>query len=243
MSLVRLLQAELMKLRRSLSLLIVLAIPAMVLVMQVFMRLTGHGAPDWLRHAQSGAAIWGFLLLPLTATALTALLAQVEHAPRAWSSVLAMPCPKGRVFAAKALLAVGLMALISLLLWCAILASGLLCNAIDPSTTLAGALPAARLADVLARMWLAGLLVVAIQFVVATATPNFAAPIIVGIGGTFFAVAATSAKAGIYFPWLLPVNILAADGARAMQAVLTGAVGGLLVMALGCRWLARRDWH
>ncbi|GAB6195754.1 ABC transporter permease [Lysobacter xanthus] len=243
MSLLRLFHAETLKLRRSLSLVIVLAIPAMVFVMQMAMRLTGHGASDWRMHAMSGAAIWAYLLLPLTATALTALLAQVEHAPRAWSSVLTLPCPKGRVFAAKALLAVALMAVIPALLWCVILGSGLLAGTIDPATVLPGPPPVAMLAEVLARMWLAGLLVVAIQFIVATATPNFAAPIIVGIGGTFFAVAATSAKAGIYFPWLLPVNILASDGARATQAILTGALGGIVVMILGCRWLARRDWH
>ena len=243
MSLWRLLQADLMKLRRSLSLVIVLAIPAMVLVMQCFMRLSGHAAPDWERHALSGAAIWAFLLLPLTATALTALLAQIEHGPRAWSSLLSMPIPKGLVFAAKALLAVALMALISVLLGGAILASGLLSGALDAGAAPTGPMPAALLASVLGRMWLAGLLVIAIQFVVAMATPNFAAPVIVGITGTFFAVAATSAKAGIYFPWLLPVNILAAEGDRALQATLYGAVGGIAVLAAGCWWLARRDWH
>lgn len=243
MSLWMLLRADVMKLRRSLVLALVLAIPAMVLVMQVAMRLSGHGTPDWERHALSGAAIWGYLLLPLTATALTALLAQIEHGPRAWSYVLAMPCPRGRVFAAKAVLTVGLMALVSVLLWCAILASGVIAGAVDPSTTPSGPLPTARLADVLARMWLAGLLVVAIQFVVAMATANFAAPIIIGIGGTFFAVAAMSARAGIYFPWLLPVNVLARDPAEARQVVVLGAAGGIVLLVAGCRWLAGRDWH
>lgn len=191
----------------------------------------------------SGAAIWGFLLLPLTATALTALLAQIEHGPRAWSAVLAFPCPKWKVFAAKATLAVGLMATISVLLWCAILSSGLLSGALRPDAMPTGALPAGLLADVLARMWLAGLLVVAIQFVISMAVANFAAPVIAGIGGTFFAVAATSAKAGIYFPWLLPVNVLSTEPGRASLAVLIGGIGGAIIFTVTCLWLARRDWH
>lgn len=243
MTTVRLLQAEVAKLRRSLVLLLIAAVPAMVLIMLTTMRASGHGAPDWERHALSGAAIWGYLLLPLTATALTALLAQVEHGPRAWSAVLSLPCAKWRVFAVKAAVAVGAMAVISLLLWAAILASGLLAGALPGGTAPPGPLPAGLLAGVLLQMWIAGLLVVAIQFALAMAIPNFAAPVIAGIAGTFFAVAATSAKAGIYFPWLLPVNVLASEPERAAQAVLSGGMGGIAVLAAASFWLARRDWH
>lgn len=242
MSPVNLLVAEVAKLRRSLVLLLVLAIPAMVFILQAGLRLSGQAPPDWERHALSGAAIWASLLMPLTVTALVALLAQIEHGPRAWSATLSLPCPKRHVFAAKAVLAAGLVALISVLIGVASLASGVLAGIIEPGAAPTGAVPLALLARTLAGMWVAGLLMLGLQFAVAMGVANFAASIIAGVGGTFFAVAATSANAGIYFPWLLPVNLLAAEDGRAMQALLTGGLGGVLVLGLACAWLARRDW-
>ena len=91
-------------------------------------------------------------------------------------------------------------------------------------------------------MMLAGLFMMAIQFVVSMRYSSFAIPVVVGIGGTFVGVVATSARQGIYFPWLLAVNVQASDPARAQQAILTGLIGGLVVFALGCVWLVRRDW-
>lgn len=243
MSFVRIAAAEVAKLRRSLVLLLAAAAPIMVTFLLVCMRLSGHGAPDWTRHALGGAAIWASFLLPLTATALYALLAQTEHATRAWSDVLALPYPRWQIFATKAALGAGVMAAMSALLWGGILLSGLLTPLASSSAVLVGTPPAGELAWVLLKMWTAGLLVMAIQFAVAMRVSNFAAPIVVGIGGTFFAVAATSAKAGMYFPWLLPVNMLASDPARAAQALWLGGAGGVVAMAAACIWLGRRDWN
>lgn len=242
MSLVDLLIVELGKLRRSLVLLLVFAVPAMVLILQTGLRVSGHAPPDWQRHVFGGAAIWASLLMPLSVTALTALLGQIEHGPRAWSATLSLPCPKSRIFAAKALLAALLVALMSVLLGLASIASGVLAGAVDAGAAPTGVLPLAELARVLGAMWIAGLLMLGLQFAVAMGVPNFAAAIITGVGGTFFAVAAASARVGIYFPWLLPVNILAADDGRAMQALLTGGLGGVVVLGVACVWLARRDW-
>lgn len=243
MSFVRIARAEVAKLRRSLVLLLVGAVPTMVLVLLLCMRLSGHGAPDWSRHALGGAAMWATFLLPLTATALYALLAQTEHATRAWSDVLALPYPRWKIFVAKAALGAMVMAAISVLLWIAVFVAGVVADAASSQPPLAGTPPLADVALVLLRMWIAGWLVMAIQFAVAMRFANFAAPIVTGIAGTFFAVAATSAKAGVYFPWLLPVNMLAADPARAAQALWLGGAGGLVALAIGCVWLGRRDWH
>lgn len=242
MQFLRLMHTELMKLRRSLVVLILAGVPGMVIIMQIAVIATGNAPEDWQRVAMSGAAVWSYLLLPLTATALTALLAQIEHGPKAWSYTLTQPYPKWMVFASKALIAGILMAAVSALLWAAILSGGIIAGEIAPDHALSGALPAGLLAGILSRMWVAGLLVLAIQFAFATGFANFAVPIVVGIAGTFAAVVATSAKAGIYFPWLLATNILAQDPERAQQAFLTGGGTGIALFALTCLWLARRDW-
>ena len=71
---------------------------------------------------------------------------------------------------------------------------------------------------------------------------SFAAPVAIGIGGTFVAVAATSSEYGIFFPWLMPVNMLAADPERAQIALALGGGGGALLFVLLVIWLSRRDW-
>ncbi len=241
MKLARLLHAESIKLKRSLILLLVVGVPVMMLIMLTMMLVSDKSAGDWPRFVMTGSAIWAFFLLPMSATALTALLAQIEHGPGAWSSVLSLPYPKWLIYAAKAIIALGVMALISALIWVAIILSGLLGGAIVPAQALSGDFAGGQLAALLAKMWLAGILVVAIQFTIAMAIRNFAAPVVVGIGGTFVAVVATSAKIGIYFPWLLPTNVLASDPAKALQALLSGALLGTLILVASCVWLGRRD--
>lgn len=241
MKLTRLLQTEIIKLRRSLILLLILGVPLMMLVMLTMMLVSDKSASDWPRFVMTGSAIWAFFLLPMSATALTALLAQIEHGPGAWSSVLSLPYPKWLIYAAKAIVALGVMALISVLVGLAIILSGLAGGAIAPAQALSGDIASGQLAWMLTRMWLAGILVVAIQFTIAMAIRNFAAPVVVGIGGTFVAVVATSARIGIYFPWLLPTNILATDPAKALQALLSGAIFGSLILVASCAWLGRRD--
>ncbi|MGJ3231271.1 MAG: ABC transporter permease [Oceanicaulis sp.] len=235
--------AELVKLKRSLVLLLIAGAAGMILVMLPAVIVTGNAPDDWMRLSMSGAAIWAYLLMPLTATALTALAAGIEHQNQGWTWTLALPAPKPAVFAAKAVIAALAMAGTGALVGGAILAGGLAGSALAPQHALSGAPPAAFLAELLAKMWLAGLLALAIQFFAAHVFRSFAVPIVVGIAGTFVSVVATSAQLGIYFPWLLPVNMLASEPERAMQALLTGSVGGVAVFALAIVWLSRKDWR
>jgi ABC-2 type transport system permease protein len=240
---VRVLSAEIGKLNRSLVLLLAAAPPLMMAMMGTAVIASGNGPETWLQSAMGGAAIWGYLLMPLTVTALTALVASLEHQSGGWTWTLAQPAPKWLVFAAKAVLCVGLTAVISLGVGTGILAGGMIGGAITPDHALAGDIPLAETSRLLAGMMVAGLLLIAIQFTVAHAFRTFAIPIIAGIGGTFVAVVATSSRAGLYFPWLLPVNMLATDPAHTIQALWTGGIGGLIVFTAACLWLARRDWR
>ncbi|MEM9599538.1 MAG: ABC transporter permease [Pseudomonadota bacterium] len=238
----RLLLAEWLKLRRSLIWLLILSVPLMVFLLGVAVIATGNSTDQWDMLAMSGAAIWSFFLLPMTATALTALIAQLEHGSRGWSFMLALPHRKMAVFTAKALIVLAVMALISALVALANIASGIVAGWIAPDRAMQGTLPLALLAGIMSKMWLTGLLVVAIQFAVAMRYASFAVPIVVGIAGTFVAVVATSAKQGLYFPWLMATNVLNTDPARAEQALLMGSTGGVIVFTAAILWLSQRDW-
>lgn len=239
----RVLNAEIGKLNRSLVLLLAAAPPGMMAVMGAAVLISGNGPETWIQAAMGGTAIWAYLLMPLTVTALTALIASLEHQSGGWTWTLAQPAPKTLVFAAKALVCVGLTALISAGIGAGIIAGAMAGGAVAPDHALAGDVPIAETARLLAGMLVAGLLLIAIQFAAAHAFRAFAAPVIIGIGGTFVAVVATSSRAGLYFPWLLPVNMLATDPAHMSQALWTGGIGGVIVFTAACLWLARRDWR
>ena len=80
-----------------------------------------------------------------------------------------------------------------------------------------------------------------LQLWVALRHASFVPALAVGIGGTFFAVVATSAKIGMLLPWQLPVNQLASDPQRAQLTLLLGALGGVTVFVLMLWRMGRRE--
>lgn len=239
----RAVQAEWIKLNRSLVLLLAAAPPVMMMMMTLGLIVNGNQPEDWLTIAMSGAGIWAYLLMPLTITALTALMASIEHSCGGWTWSLAQPVPKTIVFLAKASLTVVFLALISLGVGAGVILGALIGAQLAPNAVLNGTMPVLFMTSLLGKMVIAGLLVLGLQFTVSHAFRSFALPIVVGIGGTFVSVAATSWSMGVYFPWLMPVNMLASDPARAQQVLLTGGIGGVLIFLLASLWLARRDWR
>jgi len=88
-------------------------------------------------------------------------------------------------------------------------------------------------------VWLASWLITAIHTWVSVRWPGFALALGAGVGGTFFAIFAASARVGKYYPWLLPVNVFIEN--RFMAALLLGAGGGLIAAVIGCVEFVRRD--
>lgn len=236
-------RAEALKLRRSLAIIVMGVAPVMTFILTVLIQLSGESPGIWQFQMMATAGIWAYFLLPMTATGLTALLAQMEHGPGTWSHILALPTPKWQVVAGKIIMALVLMAIVTALIYGSIFASGFVAGAIKPEEALQGPVPWADAAKLLAKMFLAAFLLIAVQLGVALRFNSFALPVSVGIGGTFVAVAATSSKYGIYFPWLLPINMLASESDRAHFALMLGGGGGAVLFALIVLYMSRRDWH
>ncbi|WP_109806688.1 ABC transporter permease [Sphingosinithalassobacter portus] len=235
--LIRYLVTEILKLRRSLALILCLAAPTCVVILTTLMRLDKDGPVSLGMFGMTSAAFWAFAMLPLTLTALSVLLAQIEHGPRTWNYLLTLPGARPQLFLAKALVMLGLVIGMTLLLFVEIrIASAMmaLVKPIDPA-------PAPfDLPTTLGKMAIASLLVAMLQLWVALRFRSFVPPLVFGIAGTFVAIAATSAKQGIYFPWLLAVNMLS-QPERQDFALWMGGVGGLAVMLAMLVHLSRRE--
>ncbi|NEX92670.1 ABC transporter permease [Caulobacter sp. 17J65-9] len=236
-----LIHVELAKLKRSLALLLCVAAPACVAALCFMMALRRDTPATWELFAVNGEVMWAYFMLPMTVTALTVLVAQMEHAPKAWNHLLALPVLRWKVFLAKALVVLGLVALMSVALYGGVFGAGLLAERLKPGVQLTGPIPLAHSARILAAMYAGALLMVVVQLWAALRFRSFVVPLILGIAGTFAAVAATAAEEGVFFPWLIPVNALAHDPERAAVALSVGFFGGLAALVAMLLHLGRHE--
>lgn len=232
----RYLIAEVLKLRRSLALLLCLAAPTCVVALNTLISIRAERATDLGLWAIGTPALWAFAMLPLAITALSVLLAQSEHGPRTWFHLLTLPGARPHAYLAKAMVMLALVGGMSLLFWAEALLGAALIDALREDAT--GTIDAWGLARLLARMAAATTLVAMLQLWVALRFRSFVPPLVFGIAGTFAAIAATSAEEGIYFPWLMAVNMLTTPERQEVALFLGGACGLAMLagMAIHMSW-------
>ena len=235
------LSVEIRKLNRSLAAVLAIAAPSLIAVFTFFNLMRGEAAQPWEMWMVSAIAIWAFFMLPMSVTALTALVAHMEHGPRSWDHLRSLPLPRWRLYAAKATMVLAVVAIMSVLTLVLTWGGVALASAIKPDLTPTGPLDAGLYAATMGKVFLAGILMVAIQLWTALRFASFVPALVVGIGGTFFSVVATSAKEGVFFPWQMPVNILATDAWRPTTALGLGCGLGLAVLVLAVAHLSRRE--
>ena len=235
------LAVEACKLRRSLALLLAGVAPLLIAVFVFFNLLQMRKPMPWTMALQSAVGIWAFFMLPMSVTALTALIAHTEHGPRSWDYLRGLPLPRWHVYAAKVVCALAIVAGMSLLLALLAPLSVQLAGGWAPALAATGPRDIAPFLLLLGRVFVAAWLLIAMQLWVALRHASFVPALAVGIGGTFFAVVATSAKIGMLLPWQLPVNQLASDPQRAQLTLLLGALGGVTVFVLMLWRMGRRE--
>lgn len=235
------LAVETIKLNRSLALALTLIAPGLIAVFTLFNALRVEEGREWSMWMTGNAFMWASFMMPMSVTALSALMAQMEHAPRSWDHLRALPLPRWTIYAAKASILVLLILFMSLAVPAATAVALVVAGWIDPQTAGAGVADLAGVVSLYTRIALAGLLVAALQFWTAIRFASFVPALALGIGGTFFALVAHSAEAGVYFPWLMPVNMLVTDAHRWGLALALGAGLGLVGMILAVLHLAGRE--
>ena len=235
------LSVELRKLNRSLAALFAVAAPSLIAVLAFFMVLRGRAPQPWDMWMVSAISIWSFFMLPMSVTALTALVAHMEHGPRSWDHLRSLPLPRWRLYAAKAVMVLVVVAIMSVLTLVLTWGAVVLASMIKPAVAPSGPLDVGLYAATMGKVFLAAILMVAIQLWIALRFASFVPALAVGIGGTFFSVVATAAKQGVFFPWQMPVNMLATEAWRVNTALGLGCGLGLIVLILATAHLSRRE--
>ena len=234
------LAAELLKLRRSLVLLVTFAAPVCVSAFAAAALATRSGTVGWERFLDEGLAMWSFFMLPMSVTALTMLLAQLEHNSRMWTHLLALPVPRANLFLGKMLVAILLLLAMQALVYGGLYAAGLGMNLLLGGK-LTGEMQTGEMAVGLAAMAIGALPMLAIQLWVALASRSFVTPLVVGILGTFFALVVTAAGVRLYIPWLLQIWATMWPREAGVIGVTAGLIGGVLLIAAMVSTMSRRE--
>ncbi len=231
---------EVRKLKGSLATALCIVSPTMVAVLLGLICLR-HKVMPWPEALEGTVGLWSFFVLPMSVTALCVLVAQIEHGPRAWDYLLALPVPRWRIFAAKAVVVLGLLAAMSILLAVELPLVGFVLNAFAPHGAPAGPFPWELMRRYLTSVWGAAFFLTIIQLWVALRFRSFVPCLTLGVAGTFFAVMASGLPEGVFVPWMMPLNILAHDPTRAMLALRLGVTGGVIAAAAMVVHLARQE--
>ena len=251
-SLLRALSAEALKLKGTLALWMCLIAPAVVAVLYVLQiwatRLpVAPQAPDpvqaWQMYCQSVLGLWAFLMLPLFVTLEAALLAGLEHGERQWKHLLALPLPRGAHYLAKLVALAALVALAFLAFLALVPLGGAALMLLKPGFGIVGAPPWLFLLKGLGACYLASLLMLAIQCWVAVRWSSFTVAVSVGMSATVMGfLIGQSARFGHWYPWSMPVQVLAGKGQWMEFVMVAGVAGGLLVALAGLLDFRRREF-
>lgn len=197
---------ETLKLRRSLVMLLALCAPFLVALTCVLIALRLQtGMVPMLKYGRAGATLWAFAMLPLSVTALSVLISQMEHGARSWDHMMILPGARPRLFLAKGLILFGLVAMMTGWLWLSLRVGAWLIAAVLP---IDGPFETLHIAQILGTTLCASAMMIVIQLWLALRSQSFVPPLALGIVGTFVAIVAVNVKESAYFPWLLPLHAL-----------------------------------
>jgi len=244
----RVLITECIKLRRTLALGLVVICPLVIVMLYFFIGYFGAarpagGGPDlWRELVRNTLGLWAVLMMPLFIALETALLADIEHGPGNWKSLLALPPPRWVFFAAKLVVAIAMLCGAHLVLAAGTLASGAILRELRPDLHV-GAVPWRSFLETMATLSLATLLALSIQHVVSLRCQTFSAALAFGIAAVVLGFVAVNAPDfGRWYPWSMPMHAIRGalvDQARTVVAV--SVAGTFVVAALGAWQFSRME--
>jgi hypothetical protein len=239
----KLLSVELLKIRRSLALLMMFAIPLMVILLITVTLVKQNpavfGPTQWRQFWTGLTGLWCYFMLPLYIALVTGLLNGQEHKNQTWRLMLTLPVSQFQLFVVKAFLAwLFVVGATAVLAGGALLAAALmvLCGLGADGAFSYPLLP------VVAKVGLACLPVLAIQHALSWRYQNLVLPLAIGVIATMGITQIGSSRDWVWYPWsysMMAVN--GSDVANQQQALLLAAAVGAVLFALGALVLGRRD--
>ena len=238
-----LLRCEIKKLRRTLALRLAILLPLMVVILQLGIMIKNaerfKDVNFWTMLIQGGHAMWAIMMLPLLVPLLTALLTGMEHQNQGWKHMYALPVAKGQIINAKITVAFMMVGLSCLSLILGLVIGGQLVASSVEIYANAGGIPWSIMLMTSVKVYLGAWTIIVIHFWIGYFFSSFVLSLGAGVVGVFFAVFATAADIGTYFPWLFPVNSISNVTEKIQFALIGSPVIAILLM-LGGYFIAKK---
>jgi len=254
MTLARALHAEVLKMKRTMALKMVVLAPALIVVLVLFIAsqaphtMLHRTGPrhEWAELTRLTLQFWAALMMPLYITLETALMASLDHSENQWKSLLARPVPRWTLYGAKLMVATAMTAAATLALLCGILMDGAILPRIQSGVVFGFPAPWAAIFRDGAQVAGLAFLALAIQHWVSLRWRSFSVAVgagIVAMVAGIFAYAAGQQGGGWpqYFPWALPMMVMGKEPRHIAAALWIGAAAGLAVTVAGCWDFCRRE--
>ena len=142
----RVLSTEVLKLKRTLALWMVLVTPLVMVLLQFAISakkstgLISSGADAWAPMVRQTVEVWTLLMMPMFVTLETSLLAGLEHTGKNWKSLLALPAPRWTLYVSKLVITIALLWMAHAVLVMGTIGCGWLLKLIFPGLNL-GSMP------------------------------------------------------------------------------------------------------
>jgi hypothetical protein len=252
-ALLRVLPAEILKLKRTNALRMVIVAPLAViglvtfLVASVTTLILNQRVELWLSLTRLTLIFWAVLMMPLYVTLETALVAGVDHAEDHWKILLARPVPRWTFYTVK-LFVVGVMTLVSMaILVCGVVAAGIILPKIQHDLHFAAVIPIQQIVRKALEVLDLAFLLMAIQHWVSLRWRSFTVSVSFGIVGMVFGYGMLfTARGGspgfaIYCPWSFPMMPLMNPPADVTPLLWISTALGVAWSVAGCWEFSRRD--
>jgi hypothetical protein len=241
--LIKLIQIELLKTKRSLALLMMFLSPLMVLLVNLLLLLHNEGKmineKGWSLFWLQNYAMWGYFMMPLYIALITALLNGIDHRSNGWRFMMALPVKQKDLFLAKLFLAWLYLIGASLVLFISIY---FLILILDAAGIVGVNMLNIEVSQKLIYTLAAGLAILTIQHIVSWRWKNIVAPLGLGVVATMSIMQFSHSHYWHFNPWtytLMATN--SPDPTTQASAIIYSLVTTLLLTAFAIVWLGRRE--
>jgi hypothetical protein len=240
-SILHCLSAEILKMRRTLAILLCAIAPLIIgaIVVSMYLRdanyfLNWTMLNPWDQLGQMCLVYWNLLFIPLFIPLLTALLAQFEHNRHNWKLIYTLPNPRWSTYLAKWLVVQGLLlgCLVEILVM--IFLSGKLLNVFNSGYGFSAAFPLWEFCKLAGISFLACWILVSLHMWIGIRFSSFPMALGVGIFAMVGALFIFGQDISYYYPWTLPgITIVdVKDGILHMMPMFIGCLGGITLAIL-----------
>ncbi|MBI5950282.1 MAG: ABC transporter permease [Chloroflexi bacterium] len=248
-SILRALNAELLKTKRTLTLALAFLAPLALAFLELAVgfqygrKMYRVGGDTWMTLINHTTMMWVLLLLPLFVTLEMGLLGALEHNNKTWKQLYALPMPRWTIYLAKQIIGMGIIGMSMAVLGLMTVGVGLIGRFWLTDLGFDAPIPWAALVQNLILSYLASWLIISIHLWISLRWSSFVLAMGVGIVATVFGVVVIGSKWEQFDPWTIPgvvsQNLINAESYG--LALTIGILGGILVACLGCWDTIRQD--